>query len=173
MLPQKEREESIKGGWGRILGESGNKCLALCVLMYCSSSRRRQPVVACDWQLDELWISFKIGRPAVCVCMCAHLRTCLFHYRAAIHPLLTRGCHSDLVWKSWMSAEQIKKEIKYVHKMFYCTLTHSVFECLLCPQEDITNQGNLFNLSTQFVGLFLKYPRKKCLLFFARKFVQL
>lgn len=65
---EKERrrwgEKAGKGrGWkkhGRILGESGNKCLALCVLMYCSSSRWRQPVVTCDWQLDELWICFKI-----------------------------------------------------------------------------------------------------------------
>lgn len=77
LLPQKTQQrgmEKRKGGdrerrlgrggaernTGRILGESGNKCLALCVLMYCSCSRWRQPVVTCDWQLDELWICFKI-----------------------------------------------------------------------------------------------------------------
>lgn len=85
-----------QAGGGGMRCESGNKCLALCVLMYCSRSRRRWAFMARDWQVDELWISLQNGFwPAVRVC----LHTCMFHYGAAIHLLLTRTCHRGSVWE--------------------------------------------------------------------------
>lgn len=133
---------------GRILGESGNKCLALCVLMYCSCSRWRQPVVTCDWQLDELWICFKIRWLCVCVSVCTCTHVCsitgqpFIHYWHEVATVRWAGFQTQNF--SWIGDNAIKKVTFLLSYCFKCLEWNIPLDLAIKPfHRDITSPLSL------------------------------